>query len=84
MVKYLDNTEDECSSQARAFSKSLITWGAGLLLALSVVGYPLVSAFPVLLDINSRFVSIPFRALILLLSLIFLALGVRHKFRISA
>jgi O-antigen ligase/polysaccharide polymerase Wzy-like membrane protein len=40
-----------------------------LLYPLAIAGYPLVSAFPVLLDVPSRIFSIPFRALMLLLSL---------------
>lgn len=40
-----------------------------LLYPLTIAGYPLVSTFPVLLGVSSRFFSVPFRASMLLLSL---------------
>lgn len=43
------------------------------LVALSIAGYPLVSALPLVLHVDNRLVSVPYRALILLFSLILIA-----------
>jgi O-antigen ligase len=44
-----------------------------ILFALTVAGYPLVSSLPFLLDLDSRVTSIPYRAVVLALSLIIIA-----------
>lgn len=47
---------------------ALFSWGVALLLAMIVAGYPLVSTLPGFLNVESRIISVPFRAFVLLLS----------------
>lgn len=49
-----------------------------VLIALVVAGYPLISAIPLVLQVNSRVASLPYRGIVLVYSLIVIALlGVR-------
>ena len=48
-----------------------------------VVGYPVVAAISELLDINNRLTSVPYRAIVLLLSLAILCTMVHVRFRLT-
>ncbi|MFW8602431.1 O-antigen ligase family protein [Desulfobacterota bacterium M19] len=48
---------------------ALFSWGVALLLGMIVAGYPLVSNLPGFLNVESRIISVPFRAFVLLLSI---------------
>lgn len=48
---------------------ALFSWGVALLLGMIVAGYPLVSTLPGFLNVESRIISVPFRAFVLLLSI---------------
>jgi len=51
--------------------KELISWGIALLYGLTIAGYPLISSLPIILQTEeTRVVSIPYRAFILVLSII--------------
>ena len=51
-----------------------------LLYAMVIAGYPLVSVFPVLFKVDSRYFSIPFRALVLALGLwAIVRVGIRYR-----
>src|SRR5882672_999291 len=52
--------------------------GLGVLYAAAVAGYPLIAAVPILLTLESRSISVPFRAVILALSIVVLLYSV-HK-----
>lgn len=47
---------------------TLISWGVASLYGLTLAGYPLVSALPVLFGMDSRVASVPFRGLVVVLS----------------
>jgi hypothetical protein len=55
-------------------------WAYGLLFGLSVFGFPVVSAIPVILGMEPRAFSIAFRAFVVALSLFILALAVYRRY----
>ncbi len=67
-------------------SKSLFaTYAAVGVVILTVVGYPLIAPVSVILDLPSRLVSVPFRAFVLLLSLVVIVVEglMRNRFSLS-
>lgn len=54
-----------------------VVWG--LLVALTIAGYPLASTLPLLLGVESRVVSIPFRALVLGLAVMLIGKGMLRE-----
>lgn len=59
---------------------SIASWAIAGLFALLIAGYPLAAVIPVLAGIENRLVSVPFRALFLLLALAVIAfLGIRRR-----
>jgi hypothetical protein len=62
--------DPEKGSQLRVSKSLLVDYSASAVLILTLVGYPLIAPVSLILEIENRFVSIPFRALVLLLSLI--------------
>jgi hypothetical protein len=55
-------------------------WAYGLLFGLSIFGFPVVSAIPVILGMESRAFSIAFRAFVVALSLLIVARGVYRRY----
>ena len=60
--------------------RSVISLSIALLFGLTVAGYPLISAIPVLFGLDSRAVSIPYRAFVALLSLgVIVSVAIRRR-----
>jgi hypothetical protein len=55
------------------------SWCTALLYALAIAGYPLVSALPPLLHLDSRMVSVPYRAAFLGLALVVIGYNIVRR-----
>lgn len=56
-----------------------IQWSAILLYGLAITGYPVVAFLPEFLDVSSRIITVPYRAIVLSLSLLVLMGSIREN-----
>ena len=69
------------AAPARAERSALLDVIVGAILVLAVFGYPMVSTLPMFLSLDTRLVSVPFRAFVVALALAALALALLHRRR---
>lgn len=67
-----------------AVDRPLLSWLFGLLVALTLVGYPVAGSLAQILNLESTVASYPFRGLMLVLSLVLVTIGiVTARFKLS-